>query len=183
MRASSLCCRCPFGRPGVGGLVGLSRRPGWCAGMTKVRVGCRSRGEYRPRWGAGPPTWSSGPLRVSCRPCLGTLTRTQDFWDNSQRRGGIHPIPWRCPLLPPLLAIWGTSKHLSKEGQWEGEGRVVSLRSRSRSRGGGRGRWSRDPSFPSHRLRGNRGTHCLLFCSSPHKQLLAEGPGLPEEAA
>ena len=42
-----------------GGLAGLSRRPGWCAGVTKVRVGCRRHGEYRPWWGAGTPIWSS----------------------------------------------------------------------------------------------------------------------------
>lgn len=100
-----------------------------------------------PGGGQAHPPGRQAPLRVSCRPCLGTLTRTHDFWDNSQRRGGIHSIPWRCPLLPPLLAIWGTSKHLSKEGQWEGEGRVVSLWSRSRSRGGGGGGGIGTPPF------------------------------------
>ena len=150
MHASSLCYRCPFGRPGVGGLAGLSRCPGQCAGVMKVRVGCRSHGEYRPRRGQAHPPGPQAPLRVSCRPCLGTLSRTHDFRDNIQGRGGIHSIPWRCPLLLPLLATWGTSKHLSQEGRWEGEGRVVSLRSsrsRSRSQGGGMGGGVRTPPF------------------------------------
>ena len=38
-----------------------------------------------PGGGQAHPSGRQSSLRVSCRPCLGTLTRTHDFWDKTFR--------------------------------------------------------------------------------------------------
>ena len=177
MHASSLCYHCPFSRPGVGGLTGLSRHPRLCAGVTKVRVGCRSHGEYRPQQGQAHPPGRQAPLRVSCRPCLGTLTGCMTSGTTFREEAEFIYSMERPPFASPSGHL-GDKQAPEQRGtmgrRWEGG--LPAVTSRSRSQGRGRG-WYWDPSFPSHCLRGNRGTHSLLFCSSQQSSSWQRGLG------
>lgn len=133
-----------------------------------------------PGGGQAHPPGRQAPLRVSCRPCLGTLTRTHDFWgqQSEKRRNSFYSMEM-LPFATPSGHLG--DKHLSKEGQWEGEEGglpVVAVK----VTGWGEGDVGMGPSFPSHRLRENRAP---TACCSVHPNTSSSWQrGLaPEEAA